>query len=172
VQAVSQVRALLAQGQKVEAIKLVRILTGRGLRESKDYVESLERDETMADYHSLSADELLAALETAGRGPEPDLIRACLERREELTPGLLDMLAEGADPDWDGEDPRVFRDVHAGLLLCAFREPAALPVFDQVFRDPDRESLLEWFDQELPAAYGPAAVPMLMDLMNDKPETH
>ena len=161
------VRALLAQGQKIEAIKLVRILTGRGLRESKDYVESLERDETMGDYRSLSADELLAALETAGRGPEPDLIRACLERREELTPGLLDMLAEGADPDWDGEDPRVFRDIHAGLLLCAFREPAALPIFDQVFRDPDRESLLEWFEQELPAAYGPAAVPMLMDLMND-----
>ena len=167
VQAVSQVRALLAQGQKIEAIKLVRILTGVGLRESKEYVESLERDETMGDYRSLSADELLAALETAGRGPEPDLIRTCLERREELTPWLLDMLAEGADPDWDGEDPRVFRDIHAGLLLCAFREPAALPIFDQVFRDPDRESLLEWFEQELPAAYGPAAVPMLMDLMND-----
>jgi hypothetical protein len=150
----------------------VRVLTGMGLREAKDCVESLERDETMGDHHSLSADELLAALDTAGRGPEPDLIRACLERREELTPGLLDMLAEGADLDWNEEDPRVFRDVHAGLLLCAFREPAALPVFDQVFRDPDRESLLEWFDQDLPAAYGPAAVPMLMDLMNDKPETH
>jgi ribosomal protein L7/L12 len=166
-QAVSQVRALLAQGQKIEAIQLVRVLTGVGLREAKDCVESLERGETMEDYHSLSTNELLAALETAGRGPEPALIRACLERREELTPGLLDMLAEGADPDWDGEDPRVFRDVHAGLLLCAFREPAALPVFDQVFRDPDRESLLEWFDQDLPAAYGPAAVPMLVDLMND-----
>jgi ribosomal protein L7/L12 len=165
--AVSQVRALLAQGQKIEAIQLVRVLTGVGLREAKDCVESLERGETMGDYHSLSADELLAALETAGRGPEPDLIRACLERREELTPGLLDMLAEGADPDWDEGDPRVFRDVHAGLLLCAFREPDALPVFDQVFRDLERESLLEWFEPELPAAYGPAAVPMLMDLMND-----
>jgi ribosomal protein L7/L12 len=175
-QAVSQVRALLAQGQKIEAIKLVRMLTGWGLRASKEYVDALEAGRPTSpdsvvivpvDYGSLSTGELLAALETAGRGPEPDLIRACLERREELTPALLDMLAEGADPDWDGGDPRIFRDVHAGLLLCAFREPAALPVFDQVFRDPDREGLLEWFDQDLPAAYGPAAVPMLMDLMND-----
>jgi hypothetical protein len=119
------------------------------------------------DYHSFSADELLAALEGAGRTPDLDLIRACLERREDLTPALLAMLAEGSDLAWDVEDPRRYRDIHAGLLLCAFREPAALPIFGQVFRDEALDSMLEWFDQDLPAAYGPAAVPMLLDLMND-----
>ncbi len=35
------VRVLLASGQKIQAIKLVRELTGIGLKEAKDYVESL-----------------------------------------------------------------------------------------------------------------------------------
>jgi ribosomal protein L7/L12 len=37
----AQVRALLAQGHKVEAIKQVRKETGWGLREAKDYVDAL-----------------------------------------------------------------------------------------------------------------------------------
>jgi ribosomal protein L7/L12 len=41
-QAIAQVRDLLSQGRKIKAIKLVRILTNWGLRESKEYVESLE----------------------------------------------------------------------------------------------------------------------------------
>jgi len=40
----------------------------------------------MTDYCSLSADELLAALGQADRTVDLDLIRAWLERREELTP--------------------------------------------------------------------------------------
>ena len=38
-----QVHALIDQNQKVEAIKLVRETTGWGLRESKDYVDTLAR---------------------------------------------------------------------------------------------------------------------------------
>ena len=38
-----QVRALIEQNQKVEAIKLVRETTGWGLRKSKDYVDALAR---------------------------------------------------------------------------------------------------------------------------------
>lgn len=41
-QAIAQIRDLLSQGRKIKAIKLVRILTNWGLRESKEYVESLE----------------------------------------------------------------------------------------------------------------------------------
>jgi len=44
-QVVSQVRDLLARDRKVEAVKLVRILTNWGLRDSKDYVDSLESKE-------------------------------------------------------------------------------------------------------------------------------
>ncbi len=41
-QVVDQVRDLLARDHKVEAVKLVRILTNWGLRDSKDCVDSLE----------------------------------------------------------------------------------------------------------------------------------
>ncbi len=39
--ALPEVRALLDRGQKIEAIKIVRQRTGLGLKEAKDYVESL-----------------------------------------------------------------------------------------------------------------------------------
>jgi len=84
-----QVRALLAQNQKVEAVKRVHKTTGWGLKKSKDYVDALadatppapRAMEQEVDYSSLPADELLTALEQAGRTPNLDLIRACLERR-------------------------------------------------------------------------------------------
>ncbi len=122
----------------------------------------------MTDYRSLSVDELLSALGQAGRTPDLDLIRACLERREELTPALLKALEDGPDLDWDDDDPRWFLEIHAGLLLCAYGEPAALPVFGRVLRDPERENMPEWFTFDLPAAYGPLAIPMLLALVNDE----
>lgn len=119
-------------------------------------------------YAALTATELLAALETAGRLPDQDLIRACLERRAELTPGLLERLARPDDPDWPGDDPRQMAQIHAALLLIAYREPAALPIFGELYRRPDalENNYVEWLDPELPA-YGAAAVPMLTDLLHD-----
>jgi len=38
-----QVRGLLADGQKIEAIKLVRQQAGCGLKDAKDFVEAMER---------------------------------------------------------------------------------------------------------------------------------
>ncbi len=37
-----EVRAILVDGRKIEAIRRVRLLTGMGLKEAKDYVESLK----------------------------------------------------------------------------------------------------------------------------------
>lgn len=124
---------------------------------------------TNTEYNTLSTDELLDALEYAGRGPDPDLIRACLERREELTPALLEMLAEGPEDVWadEDQDPGLYRDIHAGHLLLAFGEQAALPVLGQVFRDEKRDYLLEWL-RHIPVVYGAAAVPMLLDLLSDE----
>jgi len=76
------------------------------------------------------------------------------------------MLAEGVDENWDPDDPRCYREIHAGLLLIAFREPAALPIFAEIFRDEKRENLIEWFSTQLPA-YGPAATQMVIDLLQD-----
>lgn len=39
----SEVRALLGRDRKIEAIKLVREQTGMGLKEAKDYVDTLDR---------------------------------------------------------------------------------------------------------------------------------
>jgi hypothetical protein len=38
-----EVRGLLAQGQKISAIKLARQQTGCGLKDAKDFVEAIER---------------------------------------------------------------------------------------------------------------------------------
>lgn len=38
-----EIRRLLAHGNKIQAIKRVRELTGLGLKEAKDYVDALER---------------------------------------------------------------------------------------------------------------------------------
>jgi hypothetical protein len=123
------------------------------------------------DYRSQTVEQLLAALEVAGRAPDLDLIRACLERREEVTPALLEWLAQ--EPrDWPDEDPRCYRAVHAGLLLIAFREPAALPLFEELLRDPseDAQDLLEWFDTKLPA-FGPPLIPALLRILGDRGAT-
>jgi hypothetical protein len=41
-----QVRGLIAQQQKIEAIKLVRQQTSCGLKDAKDFVEAMERGQT------------------------------------------------------------------------------------------------------------------------------
>jgi len=171
------VKALLAQGHKVEAVKKVRQVTGWGLKASKDYVdvlasgadfppEAVSADISVVDYTVFSDAELLAALEYAGEAPHPDLIRACLAHQEALTPGLLALLEAGTDLEWPDSDPRWYAEVHAGLLLCAFREPAALPVFARRLREEDSDELVEWFEDALPYYYGPLAIPMLVELLN------
>lgn len=120
------------------------------------------------DEHTPSAAALLDRLEQAGQAPDPDLLRACLARPAELTPTLLEWLARPDDPDWPEEDPRFMAKIHAGLLLIAYREPAALPVFAQLYRTGDMlsEGFDEWFDTAIPN-YGPAALPALIDLLGD-----
>ncbi len=44
VKQLSELRQLLNNQQKIEAIKLYRQLTGAGLKESKEAIESLERE--------------------------------------------------------------------------------------------------------------------------------
>jgi hypothetical protein len=118
------------------------------------------------DYAAFSAEALLDALEEAGRHPDLGLIQVLLDRRQEVTPGLLDLLAAGVDEDWAEDDPRWYREIHAGLLLIAFREPAALPLFEEILFDPEREVLLEWFDPAL-SSYGPPIVPLLLRAAGD-----
>jgi hypothetical protein len=117
----------------------------------------------------MSTEELLNKLTYAGLLADVELIRACLEHREELTPSLLPMLEHHHDTSWSDDDPRWSAAVHAGLLLIAFREPAALPIFSTIFRGNVEEvdALMEWFQPQLPA-YGPTVVPYFIAVINDE----
>ncbi|PSQ72182.1 MAG: hypothetical protein BRD31_01550 [Bacteroidetes bacterium QH_2_64_26] len=118
-------------------------------------------------YADCSTEELLDRLKMAGRNPHPDLIEACLERPDDLTPGLLEMFEEAdADAHWMDEDPRWFGVVHAGKLLMTFKEPDAIPLFADLLRDPERKTLLEWFDKDL-HAFSPPSVPALVEIVQD-----
>lgn len=121
------------------------------------------------EYKTAQSEELLKALERAGRTPSLDLIRACLERQEELTPGLLEMFEESLWDEWDDEDdPRWYRGIHAGYLLIAYRETKALPLFESIYRGEWTEDLIEWFETE-PSYYGPPAVPTFTRVLHYKP---
>jgi Protein of unknown function (DUF1186). len=118
-------------------------------------------------YAECSTEELLDRLEMAGRRPDRALIEECLERPEALTPGLLEMMEKpSVHQFWMEGDPRWFGAVHAGKLLLAFEEPDAAPLFADLLRDPDRQTLLEWFDTDL-QALGPASVPTLIEIVQD-----
>jgi hypothetical protein len=119
------------------------------------------------DYATMPAEALLEALEQAGRKPDLALLQAVLDHAAEVTPTLLAWLDAGSDPSWPDDDPRWFREIHAGHVLIELREPAALPLFEAIYRDPEREDALsEWFTTELPA-YGPALIPTLLALVAD-----
>jgi hypothetical protein len=118
------------------------------------------------NYRALSAMELLHALEMAGRAPDLDLIRTCLEHRYDLTAGLLDMLAALPDEEWEEDDPRWYAAIHAGHLLIHFREPQAIPIFMRLLRGDNAENLVEWFENAL-ASYGLAILPAARALLND-----
>lgn len=119
------------------------------------------------DYSKLSDEELLEMLEQAGRTPVKALLTACLARRSSLTPHLLKRLLADNDPDWEDDDPRWFRAVHFGRLLIAFREPAAIPLFMEILREDEWETLAEWFQTDL-HHYGPAILPPLFELLADE----
>jgi hypothetical protein len=89
-----------------------------------------------------------------------------MNRRGELTPGLLDMLAAPTDPNWDDDDPRWYAAIHAGHLLIHFREPQAIPIFIQLLRKEDSDSYVEWFEVKL-ASYGMGILPAMTELLND-----
>lgn len=126
---------------------------------------------TTIEYTTASADDLLAALDQAGRAPDRALLEACLDRRGDLVPGLLERLKQRSEPeygaDWDADDPRQYSYIHAGHFLIAFREEPALSIFEQVLRDDEEGLASEWFEEALPS-YGPAILPVCERLIEDE----
>lgn len=117
----SQVRDLLARGNKIEAIKIVRQATGMGLGEAKNYVETLERTQIIRinDASSASMDtapeirladivggvkpelknKLLTLIEMDQKSVAIQIVRDELGVSLELANDYVEMLASGLDVD-------------------------------------------------------------------------
>lgn len=120
-------------------------------------------------YSEMDVSELLSALETAGEKPARELLDACLERREALTPALLKILEAGwwstpKNRKWEPEDDRWLLTVHAARLLIHWREAAALPHFAKILADEDQENLHDWLDEDFPRM-GPALIEHIAPLL-------
>lgn len=92
-----EVKALLHQGQRIDAIKRYRELTGSGLKEAKDAVEQLERGESpppLARSSSLAGEPHLRTLEQLLR--EGQKIQA-IKRHRELTGSGLKEAKDAVD---------------------------------------------------------------------------
>jgi hypothetical protein len=114
---------------------------------------------------------LVDTLVHAGRHPHPDLIRDCVQARDDIIPALLailreDVIADTREKHWGEDDPRWYRMVHAGLLLLHFRKEDALPLFVREYRQSTVDRFNEWFENKL-RLYGPSAVGPLTDLLHD-----
>ena len=122
----------------------------------------------MTDYKSLSSDELFRRVDAAGRTLPPELIRVLLARRIDLRERILNNFAESLNDDWDDpDDPRWYRAVHYGLLLIAYRERKALPLFAAIYTGGETyETLIEWFE-DAPANFGPVAVPVFQAVVEE-----
>lgn len=121
----------------------------------------------MPDYQDFDAYDLLEALELSGRHPDPDLVDAFLQRRDEVASGLLEMLQSEPDESWADDDPRRYREVHAGLLLAEMQHPKALPVFVEMMQDEETDELVsEWFAARL-TRYGADILPHLKPILDD-----
>jgi hypothetical protein len=122
------------------------------------------------NYTTLSDDDLIEELGMAGRKPERELIQACLERRQSLTPILLDLVLDEGDEEWDEDDLRGYTSIHAGLLLIAFREPKAIPLFMEILVEDWYDDLMDWFSPHL-HHYGSLIVPSLLTVVDDEDES-
>lgn len=117
-------------------------------------------------YEDITAEGLLSKLERAGRYPQPELIDAIWERREETEPLLLAMFRESLEDEWaDDDDPRWYRLVHAGKFMLSWQNLDALPIFSRFYATDDKglQDMLEWFEEDL-YYYGPAAIPYLKEI--------
>jgi hypothetical protein len=125
------------------------------------------------NYAHMSVADLLAALEEAGKQLPESLIRACMAKRIEIRKPLLEMFSQALDEELQGEivdadSPRTYRVIHAGLLLIALRETAALPFLGMIYGDETLEWLVEWFE-DAPSHYGPPAIPTFLEVLRSLP---
>lgn len=122
-------------------------------------------------YDDWTAFDLAEALELSGEQPDASLLEALLAHDETVVPELMRLLKADVDDDWSDDDPRTYRDVHAGLVLIERQVPKVLPEVERFYReDPDKaNALASWFNPRL-RRFGADAVAMLERVLDD-PDT-
>ena len=75
-----RVRSLLAEGRKIEAIKVYRVATGAGLKEAKDAVEALDSRGVLPYLHGGGKEMEVEILSLLGRGEKFPAIKLYRER--------------------------------------------------------------------------------------------
>jgi len=96
-----------------------------------------------------------------------------MAKRIEIRKPLVEMFSQALDEELQGEiddadSPRAYRVIHAGLLLIALRETAALPFLGMIYGDELLEWLVEWFE-DAPRHYGPPAIPTFLEVLRSLP---
>jgi HEAT repeat protein len=114
---------------------------------------------------------LLELLHRAGRYPEPELIRLCVEYEDAVRPHLVEAFREGvqaldSEAYWDQEATNWYRMIHAGKLLIHIQAEEVIPDFATAFANPRDQNFKEWFSGVL-HHFGPPAVPTLVDVLED-----
>ncbi len=112
----------------------------------------------MTNKETASTGDLIEALCEQERHPDLDLIRALLERGDEVVPALIDIVE--TDTSWP--------QIHAALLLCELRAEAALPVLQQAISSPEGGDLADWLADDALEKFGPVALDMLETVATDK----
>jgi hypothetical protein len=105
----------------------------------------------MNDKENASTEELLDALHKQERHPDLNLIRALLERGDEIVPALIDIVE--TEVGWP--------QTHAMLLLCELRAETALPALQDVLCGPEGQVQADWLVDDAMINFGPVALDTL-----------
>ena len=123
-------------------------------------------------YDEWNAYDLVEALELSGEQPDPALLEALVAHDDAVVPELVRLVEAGVDESWGDDDPRWYRDVHAGLVLIERAEPRMLSLLERIYRDEDKVSTLgHWFNPRL-RRYGADVLPVLEPLLDAGDGSH
>ncbi|MCP4543324.1 MAG: DUF1186 domain-containing protein [Chloroflexi bacterium] len=110
------------------------------------------------DYAKASAIELIDALYKQERHPDLELIRALLERGDEVVPDLIEVVDNGTS--WP--------QIHAALLLCELQAESALPALRRAMSAPKHHGMADWLTDDALEKFGPVALDTLEAIASDK----
>ena len=111
----------------------------------------------------LDEQELTAALQNAGRSPDPDLLKAILENKKQTKPILLKLFQPLFSRNLNQlpvDDPERQLGVVVGRLLIEMRATEAIPMIGEHYRQVWGDDVtVDGLDRE-PAAFGPISIPV------------